>query len=93
VCTDAHGNRDFCLDGRNCLMPTADVRAVGDAVARLLADPELRQRLGAAGVETAREYAWPKRIDALETFFEQAAAPRRIAPSTDAVPELRRSAS
>ena len=24
VCTDAHGNRDFCVDGVNCLMPGAD---------------------------------------------------------------------
>ena len=23
VCTDAHGNRDFCADGENCLMPEA----------------------------------------------------------------------
>jgi glycosyltransferase involved in cell wall biosynthesis len=23
VCTDAHGNRDFCRDGVNCLMPAA----------------------------------------------------------------------
>ena len=24
VCTDAHGNRDFCVDGENCLMPEPD---------------------------------------------------------------------
>ena len=24
VCTDAHGNRDFCRDGENCLMPAAE---------------------------------------------------------------------
>ena len=26
VCTDAHGNRDFCVDGVNCLMPEAERR-------------------------------------------------------------------
>ena len=28
VCTDAHGNRDFCVDGENCLMPEASTTAV-----------------------------------------------------------------
>ncbi|HEV3228262.1 MAG TPA: glycosyltransferase [Solirubrobacteraceae bacterium] len=92
VCTDAHGNRDFCLDGHNCLIPAADVRAVRDAIARVLGDPDLRERLAVAGIETAREYSWPQRIGTLEAFYERVAEPRRIAPSTDAVPELRRSA-
>ena len=29
VCTDAHGNRDFCRDGENCLMPDGDARGGG----------------------------------------------------------------
>jgi hypothetical protein len=37
--SDAHGNRDFCVDGVNCLIPEASVGAVSDAIARLLADP------------------------------------------------------
>jgi len=78
VCTDAHGNRDFCVDGENCLMPEADTAAVRAALARLLADPQLRERLGRAGMETAQEYAWRRRIDALERFFEGVAAPRRV---------------
>ena len=49
VCTDAHGNRDFCRDGENCLMPAARPRAVRDAIQRLLDDPGLRSRLGEAG--------------------------------------------
>ena len=79
VCTDAHGNRDFCVDGVNCLMPEPSPVAVSAALARLLADPELRARLGRAGIETAREYAWERRIDELESFFEQVAASRRMA--------------
>ena len=86
VCTDAHGNRDFCRDGENCLMPEATVEAVRDAIARLFADPELRARLGEEGRRTARDYAWDKRIDALESFYEElagarAAAQRSMAPS------------
>jgi GT2 family glycosyltransferase len=87
VCTDAHGNRDFCVDGVNCLVPHADVRAVKGALARLLADPGLRARLGHAGIETAGEYAWERRIDALEAFFERVAAARRMALAGERAPE------
>jgi len=79
VCTDAHGNRDFCVDGVNCLMPKARVEDVSAAIARLLADPALRERLGRAGIETAQEYAWERRIDALEEFYQRVAAARRMA--------------
>jgi GT2 family glycosyltransferase/glycosyltransferase involved in cell wall biosynthesis len=77
VCTDAHGNRDFCRDDQNCLMPAPEVGTVREALARVLGDAELRERLGRAGIETAAEYAWERRIDALEGFLEGVAAPRR----------------
>ncbi len=80
VCTDAHGNRDFCVDGGNCLMPDADTGAVSAAIAKLLSDPDLRERLGRAGIETARDYAWERRIDALEGFLEEVARPTRVDP-------------
>jgi glycosyltransferase involved in cell wall biosynthesis len=79
VCTDAHGNRDFCLDGVNCLMPESNPDAVSTALRRLLADPELRARLGKAGIETAQEYAWELRIDALEAFYGKVAGARTMA--------------
>jgi GT2 family glycosyltransferase len=90
VCTDAHGNRDFCADGRNCVMPEQDRQSVAAALARVLDDPTLRQRLGNAGIQTSANYAWPDRIDALERFLNRIAMPRQIVPSTDVVPELRR---
>ena len=80
VCTDSHGNRDFCVDGENCLMPEPTVAAVSAAIARLLADPELRARLGEAGRVTAADYTWERRIDELEAFLEGVAAPRSIDP-------------
>jgi GT2 family glycosyltransferase/glycosyltransferase involved in cell wall biosynthesis len=85
VCTDAHGNRDFCVDGVNCLMPAADARSVSAAIARLLGDPELRARLGWAGIETARNYAWELRIDALEAFYERVAGARSMAVAGEVV--------
>jgi GT2 family glycosyltransferase/glycosyltransferase involved in cell wall biosynthesis len=75
VCTDAHGNRDFCVDGENCLMPEPELAAVYAELARLLGDPDLRERLGAAGMQTAKQYAWERRIDALESFLESVAEP------------------
>ena len=73
VCTDAHGNRDFCVDGENCLIPEPTTEAVSDALSRLLGDPELRERFGAQGIAEASKYAWPRRIDALETFLTELA--------------------
>jgi glycosyltransferase involved in cell wall biosynthesis len=76
VCTDAHGNRDFCVDGENCLMPEPTAAAVSSAIGRLLDDHTLRERLGQAGIRTAQEYAWERRIDSLEAYLEQVGAPR-----------------
>ncbi|MEN3282322.1 MAG: hypothetical protein V7607_3462 [Solirubrobacteraceae bacterium] len=73
VCTDAHGNRDFCRDGVNCLMPEPTVESVSGAIARLFGDPALRASLGRAGMETALDYAWERRIDELEGFLERVA--------------------
>ena len=89
LCTDAHGNRDFCVDGTNCLMPEPDRGSISQALSRLLNEPDLRARLGRAGIQTAAEYAWSRRIDALERFLIQVATPRRIMPSTDVVPDRR----
>ena len=82
VCTDADGNRDYCVDGVNCLMPAAEPRAIAAAIRRVLEDPGLRAALGAAGVETARAYALDRRGEALEAFMKEVAkgARRRAAP-------------
>jgi hypothetical protein len=59
-------------------------------MARLLEDRSLREQLGSAGIQTTTQYAWSKRIDALEAFLNRIATPRAISPSTDTVPQLRR---
>jgi GT2 family glycosyltransferase/glycosyltransferase involved in cell wall biosynthesis len=87
VCTDAHGNRDFCVDGENCLMPAGDRESVTAALARVLEEPNLRERLGRAGEETAKHYAWERRIDALVAFLEELARPTRVVLDGAAVPE------
>jgi glycosyltransferase involved in cell wall biosynthesis len=67
VSTDAHGNRDFCRDGQNCLIVDSDPTSVSGALARLFRDPALRARLVEAGLATVSQYAWERRID--ESFF------------------------
>jgi glycosyltransferase involved in cell wall biosynthesis len=76
VCTDAHGNRDFCRDGENCLMPAAEPGAVAAAIQRMLGDHALRARLAQGGLQTARAYDWSRKLDDLERFFEGVAASR-----------------
>jgi len=41
------------------LVDPTDERAVADAIASLLLDPQLARRMGAAASARAREYAWP----------------------------------
>ncbi len=47
VCTDAHGNRDFCVDGDNCLMPEPEAGVCERRAGAAARDPRLRERLGA----------------------------------------------
>jgi GT2 family glycosyltransferase len=73
VCTDAHGNRDFCRDGENCLMPEPDERSVRAALETVLTNPELRAGLAAEGMKTAADFDWERRIDRLEAFLRDVA--------------------
>jgi len=81
VCTDADGNRDFCANEANCLMPDARPEAVAADVRRLLVDPVLRSRLSQAGVATASAYSWSQRIEQLERFMFEIARPRASSAS------------
>ena len=49
VASDSAGIRDWLRDGKTCLVvPCGDAAAMGAAIQRLLGDPALRERLGAA---------------------------------------------
>jgi glycosyltransferase involved in cell wall biosynthesis len=79
VCTDAHGNRDFCRDGENCLFVEPRPEAVSSGIDRLLGDAALRARLVQGGFRIAESYRWERRIDQLEAFLSDL-ADRRGAP-------------
>ena len=76
VCTDANGNRDFCVHEQNCLMVDPDPASVAAGIERVLSDPALRERLVAGGLETVKEYAWERRIEQLERFLDGVADER-----------------
>lgn len=57
VTTDVPGCRDVAIDGENALVvPARDSESLADAIARLIADPALRQRLGNGGRRLASKY-------------------------------------
>lgn len=74
VCTDAHGNRDFCVDGKNCLIVEHDdVEGLRKALTKLFNDPELRKRISAEARKTAAAYEWDKVIKKVAKFYEKVA--------------------
>jgi glycosyltransferase involved in cell wall biosynthesis len=44
---------------------------VGDAITRLLLDPELARRLGAAGAERAQRFAWPVIVERVQAVLNE----------------------
>ncbi|WP_309617881.1 glycosyltransferase family 4 protein, partial [Salinibacterium sp.] len=73
ITTDSHGNRDFCVDGMNCIMVEQDdPAALAKAIRRLLGDTALQQKLRVAGLKTARGYTWnvvAKKMEARYKFL------------------------
>ncbi|MBU1118704.1 glycosyltransferase family 4 protein [Patescibacteria group bacterium] len=70
VCTDADGNLDFCVDGKNCLIVAKDdVNALTGALESLLRDEGLRERLSREGKRTAEKYVWDMQNTLLEAFM------------------------
>jgi glycosyltransferase involved in cell wall biosynthesis len=74
VAGDVGGLRDLVVDGQTgYLVPPRDVGALREALERLLADPELRRRLGAAGRERARtHFSWDAVTEATLAAYEEA---------------------
>ncbi len=61
VAGNVGGALDSVADGETgLLVDPLDERAVAEAVCSLLLDPGLAARLGAAGAERARRFAWPE---------------------------------
>jgi glycosyltransferase involved in cell wall biosynthesis len=76
VATEVGGLRDLVVDGETgIVVPPRDPEALRAALERLLADPELRRRLGAAGRRRAQErFSWAAVTDATLAAYAEAAA-------------------
>jgi glycosyltransferase involved in cell wall biosynthesis len=74
VASDVGGLRDLVVDGETgLLVPPGDVTALREALERLLGDPELRRRLGAAARDRIREIAsWERVTGATLLAYEDA---------------------
>ena len=79
VVTDVAGSRDYVIDGvTGLLVPPGDKGAFADALARLRASPSLRERLGTAARQWAREAdGAPAFVASLVSAGELAGARRR----------------
>ena len=70
IATDSHGNRDFCFDGKNCLMVDHDdTEGLKNAIDRLLGDKKLRDRLAREGLKTAKKFQWDAIMKKADKFF------------------------
>ncbi len=74
ICTDAHGNRDFCKDGVNCIMVDQDnSEQLAAAIKKLLGDKALRTKLGKAAKKTAENYQWDVIMPKVDDFYTEVA--------------------
>jgi hypothetical protein len=70
VASDIHGYKGVVRRGREgLLVPPRDPKGLAEAIARLLDDPELRARMGAAGQERAAEFSWPRVTAKVEDYY------------------------
>jgi glycosyltransferase involved in cell wall biosynthesis len=64
VVQDVTGLEEYAVDGENCLI-VSDVDTARKAIRRLIDDPALRARLGAAGRATAAGMGWDRSMPSL----------------------------
>jgi len=74
ICTDAHGNRDFCFANKNCLMVDQDdAEALKGAIQKLLNDSALRSKLVKEGLKTVKNFRWSVIMNQSEAFYKRVA--------------------
>lgn len=74
ICTDSHGNRDFCIDGKNCIIVEQDnVEQLTAAYKKLFADKKLQEKLSKEGLKTAKRYRWEVVAEKVADFYNEVA--------------------
>ncbi len=70
VASDLPAVREILQDDVDALLVApGDAAALGAAIARLIADPDLAARLAGAAAERAPQYTWSRRAERLEALF------------------------
>jgi glycosyltransferase involved in cell wall biosynthesis len=69
VCSDTQSSREFLRHEENALLvPPGDAEALGGAIARLLANRALAERLARTAFSEAYQYSWDARAERLASF-------------------------
>jgi glycosyltransferase involved in cell wall biosynthesis len=68
VCTDSHGNREFCRDGDTAIV-RMDAAGLANGCRSVMTDGATFGRLAAAGLAEAKRYRWEPVIDRLEHVY------------------------
>ncbi|BBG04262.1 MULTISPECIES: MSMEG_0565 family glycosyltransferase [Pseudonocardia] len=72
IASDLPVFREYLVDGRNALLPAVgDASAIADAVAAVVADPELRERLRDGGRRTVPGYTWQRSAAAHRAVYDR----------------------
>ena len=70
VCSDIHGYKGVVQRGRQAiLVPPRDSKGLAAAISELLADPALRERMGEAGLERAKQFSWEHITARVEAYY------------------------
>jgi phosphatidylinositol alpha-mannosyltransferase len=70
VCSDIHGYKGVVRRGREALLvPPRDPKALAAAMARILRDDPLRERMAASGIVRADEFSWERVTAKVDDYY------------------------
>ena len=70
VCSDIHGYKGVVKRGEQALLvPPGESRPLAEAILRLLADPDLRERMAQGGLERVEEFGWDRIAARVEAYY------------------------
>ncbi|MGA3057181.1 MAG: glycosyltransferase family 4 protein [Candidatus Limnocylindrales bacterium] len=70
VCSDIHGYKGVVQRGRQgILTPPRDAKALCAGITELLANPQLRARMGASGQQRAEQFSWERVTAKVEEYY------------------------
>ena len=88
VCSDIHGYRSVVRRGeQGLLVPPRDVNALADALAQLMNDPAMRERMSESARQRAVQFGWDNITAKVEEYYlfvtRRAAAQGHLPPHTN----------